>query len=298
MRYISPANLTYLEGYELTLCMCVKLTLRTGTVLGFTDHDADLSVSGVTYRAKVGLEVGAMRWTNRLDTEETELSGIFSAETGGLTLANARLGLYNQSAVDIYLVRWDTSALIVPLKRGVLSSIIPQGAGFTATVRSLVEPLARKRLLRVINKTCDADLFDTRCGVTPISYNGTTDSLGAENVITDAGFAGPTPDSDLVGGKVVLTSGDMTHVGNQVKSYDSGTGEIVLVRPYPKPVANGTTFTVFEGCDKKASTCKDRFSNLVNFRGYPHVPDKDNVAFKIYPDDTHGGYPVGNGEDE
>ncbi len=296
-RYISPTNLTYLQGYELSLCRCVKLTLRTGTVLGFTDHDADLTISAVPYRAKVGLSVGAIRWTNKLDNEPTELRGIFSSETGGLTQANARLGLYNQALVDIYLVRWDTATIIMPLKRGVLASLIPQGAGYSAEVRSLADPLARKKLLRTINKLCDADLFDARCGLSPISYNGATDGVGGSNQIVDSTFVGPGDPTKLIGGKLVITSGDQTHVGNQIKDYD-GAGTFTLVKPYPKLVTPGITFTAFEGCDKKASTCKDRFANLVNFRGFPDVPDKDNLAFKIYPDGTHGGYPVGGGEDE
>jgi uncharacterized phage protein (TIGR02218 family) len=297
-RYISPSDLLYLAGNELALCKCVKMTLRSGTVLGFTDHDADLSISAVTYRSKVGLSVGNIRWSNQLDNEPTELRGLFSSETGGLTEANARAGLYNQALVEMYLVRWDTAAIITHLKRGYLQELNPQGAGYSALVRSLADPLAKKKLLRVINRLCDADLGDARCAKAVLSFNGTANGSGSLTEITYGlgDFTGPVTASDITGGKIILTSGDYTWHKNQIKEWDSGSLTIHLVKPLPAALVNGTTFTAYEGCDKKASTCKDRFNNLVRFRGFPHVPDRDNLAFKIYPDNNHGGYQAGTGE--
>jgi hypothetical protein len=53
---------------QLTLARCVKIVLRDGTELGFTDHDRDLVVpldgsdlyDPVTYRAGFGMIVGDM----------------------------------------------------------------------------------------------------------------------------------------------------------------------------------------------------------------------------------------------
>ncbi len=32
-----------------------------------------------------------------------------------------------------------------------------------------------------------------------------------------------------------------------------------------------------EGCDRQLSTCRDRFGNVANFRGFPHIPGNDFV---------------------
>ena len=45
----------------------------------------------------------------------------------------------------------------------------------------------------------------------------------------------------------------------------------------PEPVAAGDSFTVTAGCDKQFQTCHDRFNNVVNFRGFPHIPGNDFV---------------------
>ena len=39
-----------------------------------------------------------------------------------------------------------------------------------------------------------------------------------------------------------------------------------------RPPAVGDTFIVTAGCDKRFETCKTRFSNASNFRGFPAMP--------------------------
>jgi uncharacterized phage protein (TIGR02218 family) len=43
------------------------------------------------------------------------------------------------------------------------------------------------------------------------------------------------------------------------------------------PIAPGDTFAVTAGCDKRFATCRDRFDNVLNFRGFPHIPGNDFV---------------------
>ena len=44
-----------------------------------------------------------------------------------------------------------------------------------------------------------------------------------------------------------------------------------------RPIAVGHDFVVRAGCDKRLETCRDRFANVVNFRGFPHIPGQDTV---------------------
>ena len=45
----------------------------------------------------------------------------------------------------------------------------------------------------------------------------------------------------------------------------------------PEAIAAGDTFIVTAGCDKRFQTCHDRFNNVLNFRGFPHIPGNDFV---------------------
>jgi uncharacterized phage protein (TIGR02218 family) len=51
-----------------------------------------------------------------------------------------------------------------------------------------------------------------------------------------------------------------------------------LWQAMPEPFAAGDAFTVTAGCDKRFDTCRAKFDNVVNFRGFPHIPGNDFVA--------------------
>ena len=52
----ASSNLTaHLAGEVTSLAICWKLTLVDNTVLGFTDHTADLVISSITYKAATGI---------------------------------------------------------------------------------------------------------------------------------------------------------------------------------------------------------------------------------------------------
>ena len=53
--------------------------------------------------------------------------------------------------------------------------------------------------------------------------------------------------------------------------------------PAREPLAAGQTFTITAGCDKHLDTCKAKFANTVNFRGFPHMPGNDFVTAVARP---------------
>jgi uncharacterized phage protein (TIGR02218 family) len=40
-------------------------------------------------------------------------------------------------------------------------------------------------------------------------------------------------------------------------------------------VLPGDRAELTQGCDRRFSTCRDRFANAVNFQGEPHLPGND-----------------------
>jgi hypothetical protein len=78
-------------------------------------------------------------------------------------------------------------------------------------------------------------------------------------------------------GKLTFTSGANDGLAMEVKTHrrDDDGVSIELWQTMPEPVAPGDTFTVTAGCDKRFATCRDRFDNTVNLRGFPHIPGND-----------------------
>jgi uncharacterized phage protein (TIGR02218 family) len=140
---------------------------------------------------------------------------------------------------------------------------------------------------------CRADLGDNCCGIELDDSAGTYVHNGTVMTVTEARvkFTDDTIDSSITTDVFrfgLLTwlepsSGDSYNGANarlqmEIKSFNATTGEFELFEKMPYDIETGDEFEVTWGCDKSATTCKDTFDNLVNFRGEPFVPSKDNIA--------------------
>jgi uncharacterized phage protein (TIGR02218 family) len=70
-------------------------------------------------------------------------------------------------------------------------------------------------------------------------------------------------------------SGANSGISMEVKEYTQG--RMILALPMPNAITIGDNYTIQRGCDKTLTTCRDVFSNVVNFRGEPHVPGIDKM---------------------
>ena len=55
----------------------------------------------------------------------------------------------------------------------------------------------------------------------------------------------------------------------------AGGVTIELWQRLSEPIEAGDTFRIVAGCDKQFTTCRTKFANVPNFRGFPHVPGND-----------------------
>jgi uncharacterized phage protein (TIGR02218 family) len=67
---------------------------------------------------------------------------------------------------------------------------------------------------------------------------------------------------------------------------------IELWQRMAEPIAPGDTFLIAAGCDKQFSTCKAKFDNLANFRGFPYVPGNDFMLSAASRQGKNDGKPV------
>ena len=80
-------------------------------------------------------------------------------------------------------------------------------------------------------------------------------------------------------GRLTWTSGPNAGRVAEVASHEvvAGARRLALLEAPVRPIAVGHDFVVRAGCDKRLETCRDRFANVVNFRGFPHIPGQDTV---------------------
>src|SRR5919197_391085 len=90
----------------------------------------------------------------------------------------------------------------------------------------------------------------------------------------------------LARGLVTFASGVTAGRAIEVKRHTKRDG-VVTIELWQEPVQPplpGDTFSVTTGCDKHLATCRAKFSNTVNFRGFPHMPGNDFVTSYVRRD--------------
>jgi uncharacterized phage protein (TIGR02218 family) len=252
---------------------------RDGVTQGFTDHDEDVAVGAVACRAGTGLTGSEATQKLGLSVDSSELSGALNDDS--LNEDDLAAGRYDAASVELWLVDWSEPELRVLLASGSLGEVKRAGGAFTAEVRGISERLNQDSG-RLYTATCSADMGDGRCTIDLSSPtfrgNGTVTALLGTSSFTASGLVGYI-ETWFTAGKLTFTNGANAGTSVEVKSHRStGAVTLDLWQAMPEPIAPGDTFTVTAGCDKRFATCHDRFNNIVNFRGFPHIPGNDFVV--------------------
>lgn len=285
-----PAELAaHLEGEATTTCQCWKVSLRDGAVLGFTEHDEALTFGGVTYLAASGFQAGENDSETGLAAASGEVAGGFSSEA--VTEADLAAGRYDGAKVELYLVNWQAPEQHVLLKLREIGEVTRAGGAFKAELRSFAHQLSQPQG-RVYGRRCDAALGDARCRANVAAFRaaGTVVSTTGNGRIVVSGL-GNFAEGFFRQGKLAFSSGV-----NAGRSFDlddhavrSGVAELSFWLPLEAAPQAGDIFTVTAGCDKSFATCRAKFSNQLNFRGFPHMPGADFAYSYVTSRTQHDG---------
>ncbi len=279
MRTLPPAFAAALAGGVTTLARCWRLTRTDGVVVGLTEHDEDLTVDGTLFRAAGGVAGTESRAALGFAVDGSELSAALSGDA--LDEADLAAGRFDGAEAELLLADWSSPASFVRLRRGRIGEVRREDGAFAAELRSHADRLNETRGRR-FTAGCDADLGDARCGVdlaapgrTGLGWVAQPEGEGGLRAGGLEGFASGV----FTQGRLVFTGGASAGFATEVKVHrlEAGVVRLELWQRPPEPVAAGETFRVTAGCDKSFATCRDRFGNSVNFRGFPHMPGNDRV---------------------
>ncbi len=274
MKTISTALATHIAGEVTTLATCWKLVRRDAVVLGFTEHDADIIVDGVTYKAASGFTPSAIKNTASLSVDNLDIEGMLDA--GNITEADIMAGKYDFAEIEIFMVNYqDISAGKLKLRRGWLGEVALAKQQFVAEVRGLSQRLSQT-IGELFSPSCRASFGDARCKINAATYtvSGAATSIASTQEFTDSSRTEAGGLYDF--GKIFFTSGANAGLSMEVKEFASG-GKITLVLPMPYAIAVGDGYTMTQGCDKTLAICANQYNNVVNFRGEPFVSGLDKM---------------------
>ena len=164
MKTLSPDQQNRLEQAAQSLCLCWRLTRRDGAVYGLTDHDQSLTVNEISYTPGAALEAAVFKQGADFQPGRVTTHGVLASDV--IQEADLVAGLWDDCRIDVYRVDWkDLDLEPLHVWSGYLSAIEQtQGGRFEAELLSLSADLHRP-IGRVIQRRCDAEFGDVRCGV-------------------------------------------------------------------------------------------------------------------------------------
>ena len=271
------ALLGHLGSGDTTVARAYAVTRKDGVVLGFTDHDRDLTFEGIVFRAGTGLTAKAVAQSTGLAVDNTEAFGALSSEA--IRETDILAGRYDGAEVRIWLVNWaDVSARMLQFRGRVGDGTRGAGA-FTAELRGLADQLNQPQG-RIYHGRCSAVLGDRRCSFDTnragYALERAVETVREGREFTFASVAG-VPARWFEGGLVRVLSGAAAGRTGQVKNDRSAGGKraIELWQSFAVAPEPGDLMRIEAGCDKAAATCRVKFENFVNFRGFPDIPGED-----------------------
>ena len=272
--------ISHLQTGTTTTCHTWQVTRKDGRAFGFTDHDMDLEFDGILFKANSGLTAGALQQTTGLAVNNTEVIG--SLNDAAISETDLLAGRFDGAEVVTWLVNWQNPDQRMIRFRGTFGEINLSNGSFRVELRGLTEALNQSRG-RVFQATCSAVVGDGECRFdlgqpnfkveTAIKKTG---KKGEYFLLSQQGF----PDRWFEWGRARVVSGPAQGLIAVVR-FDQEAGgfrRIELMVDFDLVPGVGDLVLLQAGCDKTATTCRTKFNNHLNFRGFPHIPSSDWIA--------------------
>ena len=290
----------HLESGTTTVCRCWAVIRKDGQTYGFTDHDTDLEFEGLVFGADSGLTANALEQSTGLSVDNTEALGALSS--AAVTEADIQAGRFDGAAVKSWLVNWANVVERVVQFNGSFGEITRSAGGFRAELRGLTEALNQPQG-RVYQSGCSAVLGSSACGfdVNTLGYHAeiTVKSITDGKLFSFEAVEG-FDDRWFENGRLIVKSGSAFGLFGMIKN-DRLTADgrtIELWESLRGQVAVGDQIRLEAGCNRRASTCRLKFDNFLNFQGFPHIPGEDWLtSYPVSSGPNTGGSLFGDSSD-
>lgn len=274
-----------------THCQCWLLTRADGMALGFTDHDRSLSIDGHVFEAASGIEASSVESETGLAAANGEITGALTSAR--ITAADIEAGRYDGAELRRWLVDWTAPALDCLIDVVTIGEIRRRDGAFVAETRNALHALDLEQG-RLYSSTCPAELGDADCGVNLAdpAWRVATQVLSTDGRHRVSAPAFATPVAGLFArGRLMVVTGANAGLSRPIRVHDDQT--ITLWEGLPADLLPGDSVVAIAGCDKRFATCRDRFGNAPNFRGFPLIPAPEFAFVYAQPGEgRHLGRPL------
>lgn len=276
MKNISTELENHLLAEVTNLAFCWKLSYKDGRIVGFTTHDNDIVFENITYKSKAGFAVDEYKINQNSGSENLDVFGVIDSDD--ITETDIASGSLDNAALEIFVVNYnDVGAGKVIIKTGKISKINKYENAYIIGISGIADEL-EKNITENYSPLCRANFGDVRCGINKNLYKFSGE---ISEVLSDISFKDSSR-TEQIGyydkGVIKFTSALNEGFSGEVKRSEGN--KITLSLAMPKQLQIGDEYEIIAGCNKKFSTCKNKFNNVLNFRGEPDLPGVEKT-FKV-----------------
>lgn len=261
-----------------TLVHGIRIRRKDGTILGWTEHDRDATVTvfgeSLELLANPGFTLSSLVSTAGLGVDNATCEVIAGEE---ITRADILAGRWDKASVYLFRYNWkDPAAGVVPVKRGHFGNFAPKLGSFSVEFRDLRQALQFNSTW-VLQETCRWRLGDSRCtkDLAGFTHAGTVTAVASQYQFTAAALA--QADDYFGEGEVEWLTGANAGLRHKVRAFASG-GVFTLAEAAIYSIGVTDTFIPIAGCRKRRTEdCVGKFDNVLNFGGEADKPLRDEL---------------------
>jgi uncharacterized phage protein (TIGR02218 family) len=236
------------------------------TTYRYTNAEDDITYSANTYTSEPIIRTAPTLSSSDSGRQQMEI--VLPSDN---VIAARYVGIVPAERVNVRILRFhrddSPNGIVLWVGRIVSAKYEKQGALCRLFSVSSESALSRPCPNRKFQGLCNHTLYDSFCQVNPDSFKYEDEVTAVSGATITVNGIGTEGDDWARGGVVAW--------GNERRLVTDHTGNVLTLRlPFPESPL-GETVTVYAGCDHEAATCNSKFSNIINFGGFPFVPEKD-----------------------
>jgi len=171
----------------------------------------------------------------------------------------------------------------------------------TAEAKNITGLFERKTPRRLLQTSCNWLIYEPSCGVdfnfwtwqgVVNTYNPNTLEILIENISPkNVNQTKPITENFFLGGLISHGTGSEKEFRTIIVNQSINNNKMVLLisSAFNNPINVGDYLEFSVGCDGQYTTCKDKFSNLSNFGGFPFMPLSNPSVLKVSQNVSSGG---------
>lgn len=263
-----------------TLVFGVRIVRKDLTVLAYTEHDVDQTVTVDTVSTLLlgnpGFNIQSLVSTAGFDVDNTD---VLINESDDITRIDLLMRKWDGAKVFFFRYNWKLPGSgLIPVKRGSWGNFAPLLGQFKAEFRDQRQAW-QQNTTWVFQEGCRWRLGDVRCTVdlTPFTFTPVTVTAATTSAYVFTASALTQADDYFGEGEVLWLPGSSNEgVRSKVKSFAAGV--VTLSEALIQPIQINDAFTIIAGCRKRFDEdCVAKFSDGINYGGEKDKPTRDDL---------------------